>query len=104
MQTAVWDAFERMVFVRASPLLSGSHVISWYLQSDHDTGVFIPAQEWIVSVLCTRLCDIRPAGHEILVQVCAREATRYSGVHRFHDFKVGGEENVEVALMDLERL
>jgi hypothetical protein len=91
-----------MVFIKPSLISSESHVTFWYLQSDHDTGVLIPAQKRIIPILRTGLCDIRPAGHEILVQICAREATRYSCVHRLHDFKVGGEENVKIALVDLQ--
>jgi hypothetical protein len=102
MQTVMWDAFERIVFVKPSPNRNESHVTFWYLQSDHDTGVLIPAQERIIPIFRTCLCDIRPASQEILVQVCAREATCYSCVHRFHDFKVGGEENVKIALVDLQ--
>ena len=74
------------------------------LHSDHDTRIFIPAHQRVVTVLGARLCDIRPACHEILMRVCARKFACDGGVHGLHDLEVGGEEDVEVALVDLQQL
>jgi hypothetical protein len=71
------------------------------LHSDHDTGVLIPSQQRIIAVLRARFSNICSACHEILMQVRACKATRYSCVHRFHDFEVGREQDVEIALVDL---
>jgi hypothetical protein len=72
-----------------------------YLHGDHDTCILVPAQQRIVAILRARLCNIRSACHEILMQICAREATGDCSVHGLHDIEVSGEEDVEVTLMDL---
>jgi hypothetical protein len=71
------------------------------LHSDHDARVLVPGYQRVIAVPCARLCDIRPARHEVLVCICAREFTRDGCVHGLHDLEVGGEEDVEVALMNL---
>lgn len=70
--------------------------------SDHDTCILVPAHQRVVTVLRTRLCNIRSARHEILVCVCARKLACDGCVHGLHDLEVGGEEDIEVALVNLE--
>ena len=71
------------------------------LHGDHDTGVLVPAHQRVVPVLCACLSDVRPASHEVLVGIRARELARDGRVHRLHDPEVSGEEDIEVALVDL---
>ena len=72
------------------------------LHSNHDTRILVPSHQRIIAVPRARLCDVRPACHEVLVCVCAREFARDGCVHGLHDLEVGGEEDVEVALVDLK--
>ena len=71
------------------------------LHGNHDARVLVPGDQRIVPVLRARLGDISPARHELLVRVCAGELPCDGRVHGLHDLEVGGEEDVEVALVDL---
>jgi hypothetical protein len=72
-----------------------------YLHSNHDACVLVPAQQWIVAILCARFGNVCSACHKVLVQICACKATSYRSVHWLHNLKVSGEQNVEVTLVDL---
>jgi hypothetical protein len=72
-----------------------------YLHSDHNTCVFVPAQQWVIPILRTRFCNVRSTCHKVLVEIGACEATGDGCIHGFHNLKVGGEEYVEIALMYL---
>jgi hypothetical protein len=72
-----------------------------HLHSDHDTRVFIPCQQRIVTILGARFGNICSTCHKILMQICACKATCNRRVHWFHNFKVGWEQDVEIALVDL---
>lgn len=71
------------------------------LHRDHHTCILVPAQQRIVPVLRARFRNVRPACHKVLVQICSCEAAGDGSIHRFHDFEVGGEEDVEIALVNL---
>lgn len=70
--------------------------------SDHDTGVLVPAQQRVVPILRTCFRKVCTAVHELLMQICSCKAPSYSHVHFLHDFEVGGEEDIKVALVDLQ--
>jgi hypothetical protein len=72
-----------------------------YLHRDHDAGVLVPAQQRVLSIPRLRLLDVRAPGHENFVRVGACETSGYGSIHGLDDFEVGGEEDVEVALVDL---
>lgn len=74
------------------------------LHSDHDAGVLVPTYQRVVAVLRARLRDVGPARHEVLVGIRARKLARDGCIHGLHNLKVGGEQNVEVALVDLVSL
>lgn len=77
---------------------------SLYSHRDHNTRVFIPAQQRILSILRLGLPDVRTPRHEILVRVGSRESAGDSCIHWLYDFKVGGKKYVKVALVDLVQL
>jgi hypothetical protein len=71
------------------------------LQRSKNTSILIPPQERILPILCLRLFHIRPPPQELLMREDTREFAGNSSVHHFHNVEVGGEEDVEVALMYL---
>jgi hypothetical protein len=81
--------------------LLGQYGNSAHLHSDHDTRVFIPRQQRIVTILGARFGNICSTCHKVLMQICARKAACNRRVHWFHNFKVGWEQDVEIALVDL---
>lgn len=72
------------------------------LHSDHKAGIFIPVQQRALSRFGLRILDIRPAIHEPLMRHDLCELAGDGAVHVFHDLEVGWEEDVEVALLDLQ--
>lgn len=71
------------------------------LHRDHKTSILIPVQQRILPAPRRRVLDVRPAIHEGLVVEHAGELARDGAVHVLHDLEVCGEEDVEVALLDL---
>lgn len=72
------------------------------LHGDHDTCVLVPTQERVIAVLCGRLRNVCSASHEFLVKIGAREPSCNGCIHWFHDFKVGREKNIKIALVNLD--
>lgn len=72
-----------------------------YLHSREDRSVFVPAQQRILAAARLRMLDVRPALEEILVRRDACELACHGAVDVFHNGEVGGEEDVEIALVDL---
>jgi hypothetical protein len=75
--------------------------MSIYLYSNHYTGISIVRQEWILSAPRFRILDVSPSAHEIPVGHDAGEFPGDGAVNGFSDVEVCGEEDVEVALMNL---
>lgn len=65
------------------------------------TSILIPAQQRVLPVLRLRLLNIRPSPQEVLMRHDARELACYRAVDLLHHREVGGEEDVEIALVDL---
>jgi hypothetical protein len=93
--------FPRDIWYLYTIYLLGQYGNPAHLHSDHDTRVFIPRQQRIVTILGARFGNICSTCHKVLMQICARKATRNRRVHWFHNFKVGREQDVEIALVDL---
>lgn len=74
------------------------------LYSDHHAGVLVPAQKGVLAAPRLGVGDVGPGAHEVLVRRDAGEAAGDGAVHGLHDAEVGGEEDVEVALVDLRRI
>ena len=91
-----------LIFLHDS--LAWSSFMPILLHGNHDACVLVPAQQWIISVFCSRFRNVCSTGHEVFVKVCACEAPGYSGIHGFHDSKVSREEDIKVALVDLNRV
>ena len=71
--------------------------------SDHHAGVLIPAQQWVIPTHRLRILHIRPSPEEVLMRHNFRESAGNGAVDVLHDAKVGGKEDVKVALMNLWR-
>lgn len=95
MHGSVWHCYT------AASIVFGRRFAAPPLHGNHDTRVLVPGYQRVVPVLRARLGDISPARHELLVRVRARELACDGRVHGLHDLEVGGEEDVEVALVDL---
>jgi hypothetical protein len=76
-------------------------VFTDFSHGTENTGVLIPRQQRILAVPCLRILDVRPTLHEILVAGDGRQFARDGPVYVLDDVEVGGEEDVEVALVDL---
>ena len=68
--------------------------------SNHNTGILIPAQHRILPTPHLRVFHIRPSPEEVLVGHDAGQAAGDGAVDVLHDAEIGGKEDVEVALMD----
>jgi hypothetical protein len=77
------------------------HLALHSLQRSKNTSILIPPQERILPILRLRLLHIRPPPQKLLMGENTREFAGDGSVHHFHDMEVGGEEDVEVALMYL---
>jgi len=62
----------------------------------------LPAQHGILATLGSAIFHIRPPSQELLMQHYPRQLARDSTVKIFDDGKVGGKEDVKVALLDLK--
>jgi hypothetical protein len=71
------------------------------LQRSKNTSILIPPQERILPILRLRLFHIRPPPQELFMRKNAREFAGDGSVHHFNNVEVGGEEDVEVALVYL---
>jgi hypothetical protein len=73
-----------------------------YLQRGHDTGILIPSQQWVLAILSFRLFYVSPTFQIILVGHNSRKLASNGAIHALHDVKICWEENIEVALVNLE--
>ena len=71
------------------------------LNGRHDMGIRIPAQHGIFAISGLSVFDIGPALEKVSMAEDAGQLASDGAVDVFHDVEVGGEEDVEVALMDI---
>ena len=69
---------------------------------DEDAGVAVVRQQGVLPAARLRVLDVGPALHEVAVGHDARQLARHGAVEGLGDAKVRGEEDVEVALVNLE--
>lgn len=67
----------------------------------HNRRILIPAQHRILPTLRRAILHIRPPLQKLLVQHHPRQFAGDGAVDVFDDREIGGEEDVEVALLDL---
>ena len=72
------------------------------LRGYHDRRILIPAKHGILPTFRHTILHVRPSLQELLMQHHSSELTGDSAVDVFDDMKIRGEEDVEVALLNLE--
>lgn len=77
--------------------------IDLYLHSHQHASILIPAQQRILSIPRIRIFNVSPAVHELLVARDLRQLPSNSTIHILDDIEVCREEDIEVALVDLQR-
>ena len=75
------------------------HLLASY--SDKNTGVLIPIQQRILSVLRLRFFHISPPPQKLLVRRNPRELACDCSVHKFHNTEICGKQDVKIPLMYL---
>lgn len=96
--------------------MKGAHVINkpdkaWlndididlYLHSHQHASILIPAQQRILSIPRLRILNVSPTVHELLVACDLRQLPGNSTIHILDDIEVRREEDIEVALVDLQK-
>lgn len=71
------------------------------LYRDHDAGVHVPREQGVLAAAGAGVVEVGPRAHEVLVRHDAGQAAGDGAVDGLHDAEVGGEEDVEVALVNL---
>lgn len=71
------------------------------LHRHHDTSVLVPGQERVLAVPRLRVFDVRPATHEVFVAHDLGQFASDGAVEVLDDVEIRGEEDIEVALLDL---
>lgn len=98
-----------MYIIYVSPFIPHStlfsHLPKMYpiptLYRNHDARIGVPAQQRVLAVLRRRVLDVGPVLEEFLLAEHARQVARKRTVDVFHEGEVGGEEDIEVALLNL---
>lgn len=72
------------------------------LDGNKNTSILVVGQQGILAAPRLRVLHVCPATHEIAVGHDARELARDGAVHGLGDAKVGGEQDVKVALVNLQ--
>lgn len=72
------------------------------LHSNHDTSVLVPTQQGILPIPSLRVFNKGPSFEKVLVGHDASQLASDGAVNVFHDSKIGWEQNVKEALVDLE--
>jgi hypothetical protein len=81
------------------PSMKGSLFVVLY--SNHDTGILVMRQQWILSASRLGILNVCPSPHKVAMR---RHAGKFAGdgaVHSFGDVEVCREENVKVTLVNL---
>ena len=73
------------------------------LYSSHDTGILVPCQHWIFAAPRLRLLKVCPSFQKLFMAHNPRELSGHCPVHGFHHRKIGREEDIKVALLNLFR-
>lgn len=76
--------------------------IDLYLHSHQHASILIPAEQRILSIPRLRILNVSPTVHELLVARDLRQLPGNSTIHILDDIEVRREENIEVALVDLQ--
>ena len=74
------------------------------LYSDEHAGVAVVRQQRVLAAPSLRVLDVGPAAHEVAVGHDAGELAGDGAVHGLGDVEVSREEDIEVALVDLDIL
>lgn len=66
-----------------------------------NTGIFIPSQERILSILRLRFFNISPPSQKLFVGQHPRELASNRSIHKLHYIEIRRKEDIEVSLMYL---
>lgn len=77
--------------------------IDLYLHSHQHASILIPAQQRILSIPRLRILNVSPTVHELLVARDLRQLPSNSTIHILDDIEIRREEDIEVALVDLQK-
>lgn len=89
------------IYVIYKPPLYPRALPSPTLYRSHDARVGIPAQQGVLTIAGLGVVDVGPVAEKIFLAENARQVARQGTVDVFHEGEVGGEEDVEVALLNL---
>lgn len=72
-----------------------------HLYSDHDTSIAIMRKQGILSAASLRIFDVRPLPHKVAMRCHSCEFSSDGTIDGFCDSEISGEEDIEVALVNL---